>query len=405
MARQQWSKINAILLAFSFWMFWNFWLSLFFATSLFLFATTSDFLANFYTAGQSWLSQANPYANSSIVFVYPPTSLPFFGFFALFNFETAASLWTVTYFSLFVIAGAALAYTIKGEGRSLFLCLTVLLFFSSYPILAVVELSQADLLVASITILALVAERLQRRYLSAFLLALAVLLKMDPVFLLIYFVIFRRDLKYLARFIVFLAGLVGVSLFIVPIQWYWYYIVKVVPTLYSQYSLESSESIVRFLSYLGLSKAELQAISMLGVGVFALFAFYVNSNRWKNCFAKKTIRAEAMFLMNGLVILFFSPRSLIYPYAWGVLPLALFLSSLMLADCRATYLLLVGIAGVLLSSQPTGWTGYFLNSYFVSMVVPTLMIGNLMFIISMILIYVCPNTIFHSVKKPFDRRK
>lgn len=405
LARQQWSKVNAILLALSFWMCWNFWLSLFFATSLFLFASTSDFLANFYTAGQSWLSQANPYANPNIVFVYPPASLPFFGFFALFNPETAALLWTVTYFSLFVLAGAALAYTIKGEGRTLFLCFTVLLFFSSYPILAMVELSQADLLVASITILALAAERLHRRYLSALLLALAVLLKIDPVFLLIYFVIFRRDFKYLAGFTAFLAGLVGVSLFVVPIQWYWYYIAKVVPTLYSQYSMESSESIVRFLWYLGLSRAELQAFSMLGVGMFALFAFCVNSNRWKNCFAKSAIRAEAMFLLNGLVVLFFSPRSLIYPYAWVVLPLGLFLSSVMREDCRVTYLLLVGIAGMLLCSQPSGWSGYFLNSYFVSMVVPTLMIGNLILIISLILIYLCPNTIFHNVKKPFNRRK
>jgi hypothetical protein len=268
-----------------------------------------------------------------------------------------------------------------------------------------VELSQADLLVASITILALVAERLQRRYLSAFLLALAVLLKMDPVFLLIYFVIFRRDLKYLVGFTASLAGLIGVSLFVVPIQWYWYYIVKVVPTLYADYSLVNDESIVRFLWYLGLSKAELQVVSLLGVGMFALFAFYVNSNRWRNCFGKRTIRAEAMFLMNGLVILFFSPHSLIYPYAWVVLPLALFLSSLMLEDCRFTYLLLVGIAGLFLSSQPSGWTGYFLNSYFVSMLVPTILIGNSILIINLIPIYLCPNTIFHSIKKPFVGRK
>ena len=405
LAELQWSKVNAIILAVSSWFFWNFWLSLFFATTLYLSTSTTDFAA-FYGAGQSWLSHANPYINSGsgFGFIYPPTSLPFFGAFALFNADTAILLWTVTYFSLFVIAGAALAYTIEGERRSLFICLIVLIFFSSFPILWLIELSQADLLVASITVLALAAGRLRRRYLSAFILALAVLLKIDPVFLLIYFVIFRRDWKYLVGFIASLAGVIGVSLFVVPIQWYWYYVVKILPTQYTDYSMLNDQSVVRFLWYLGLNKVELQAISMLGLGLFTLFAFYVSSNRWRNCFGKKTIRGEAMFLMNGLVILFLSPHSLIYPYAWVVLPLALFLSSLMSESSRFTYLLLVGIAGLLLNSQPTGWTGYFLNSYFVSMLVPTILIGNSILIVSLIPIYLCPNIIFHSVNPIGGRR-
>jgi hypothetical protein len=106
-----------------------------------------------------------------------------------------------------------------------------------------------------------------------------------------------------------------------------------------------------------------------------------------------------MFLLNGLVVLFFSPHSLIYPYAWTVLPLALFLSSVMLEKCRFAYLLLAGIAGPFLSSQPTGWTGYFLASnYFVSMAVPTILIGNSIVIASLIPIYLHPNTEFHRIE-------
>lgn len=168
MFRPTWSKINVLVLTISFWFIWNYWLNLFFHTANFLYDTqASDFLVNFYTAGQSWLAGSNPYANPQIVFPYTPASLPFFGFFALFDQLTAAQYWMLTYLCLFAVALVALAFTVKKDRRNLFVCLTVLLFFSSFPLLWLVELSQSDLLVASLTVLSFATERLGHRYLSS----------------------------------------------------------------------------------------------------------------------------------------------------------------------------------------------------------------------------------------------
>ena len=405
LTRPAWSKVNVLILGISFWFFWNYWLDLFFYTSVYLFdAKQSAFLGDFYTAGQAWLAGANPYAISQITFVYPPTSLPFFGMFALFDPESSAVLWMLTYFSLFALALTIMAFTIKGERRFLFVCLVVLLFFSSFPLLYMIEISEVDLIVASLTILSLAAERFGRRFLSAFLLSVGTLMKLNPIFLLIYFVIFRRDLKYLIYFVVSMVVTIGVSLLAVPVQLYWYYLVNILPHLYAQYGVSDTQSIIRFLWLAGLEEPFLQVVSITGVVFFAIFAFYVNSNRWRN-FGNSTIRGDAMFLMNGLVVLFFSPRSYISPYAWVIMPLGLFLSSLLMENSRSIYLLLISVATFLLNSQPTGFTGWFLNTYFVSMVVPTITIGNLVMIIGLIPIFLRPTAIFHGIKNQLIHRK
>ena len=271
LTRPAWSKVNALILGISFWFFWNWWLSLFFSTSLYLFnASQSAFLGDFYAAGQAWLVGANPYASSQITFVYPPASLPFFGVFALINPESSAVLWMLTYFSLFAIALTVMAFTIKGERRFLFVCLVVLLFFSSFPLLYMIELSEADLIVASLTVLSLAAERFGRRFLSAFLLSVGTLMKLNPIFLLIYFVIFRRDLKYLIYFVASTVVIIGVSLLGVPVQLYWYYLVNILPHLYVQYQISEVQSIIRLLWLAGLEEPYLQVVSITGVVLFAI---------------------------------------------------------------------------------------------------------------------------------------
>jgi hypothetical protein len=402
LTRPNLSKVNAVVLAVSSWFVWNYWLPLFIVMSIHIYdKSTSDFLANFYTAGQSWLSRANPYANPHIVFPYTPASLPFFGLFALLDYDSAALLWMITYLSFFLVALVALALTVRSERRSLFVCLSVLLFFSSFPVLRLIELSQADLLIASLTILSFVTEKRGHRYLSAFLLSAATVIKIEPVFLLVYFVIFRKDLKYLGSYLTSLATIAGVSLLTVPVQWYWYYVVNVAPTLYSQYSLESDQSIVHFLWLAGLNKPILQAVSIVGVGLFAIFAFCVASSKWTDFFGK-SLRADAMFLMNGLAVLFFSPRALVYPYAWTILPLAYFLSGLLMQRVKSAYLVIVGVATFLLGTEPTGYYGWALSYYYEmavvkNLVVPTIAIGNAILILSLTVLFLRPNSILTGI--------
>jgi hypothetical protein len=71
-----------------------------------------------------------------------------------------------------VLAWAALSLTLKRERRYLFLSLAVLFFFTSFSFLRLLELSQIDMLVASLTILSLVSQRMKRNLLSAAILSL-----------------------------------------------------------------------------------------------------------------------------------------------------------------------------------------------------------------------------------------
>ncbi|MGA2785867.1 MAG: glycosyltransferase family 87 protein [Candidatus Bathyarchaeia archaeon] len=353
----------------------------------------SDFHA-LYMAGKSWLSGSNPYVNlqAHTNFAYPPASLPFFGMFTIFDFNLATQLWVFTYVSLFAVALLALALTLKGERRYLYVSIAVLLFLVSFPLQMLLELGQIDLLVANLTIMSLVVERLKRHSVSAVFLSIATLLKGPAVFLLIYFVIFRRDLKYLVHFTFSTFVIVGASLLVVPIKLYWFYLVNVLPTLYSEYSLGESQSIVRVLYLAGLNEPTLQAISVAGFVLLAIFAFCANSNRWAKVFGKRTLRADAMFLMNVLIVLLLSPRSLISPYVWVILPLALFLINLLMDHVKIQYFTWVCLTAVLMNSALSPNFLYYRT-------LPLALIGNLMLTMSLILIYVHPTTIFRIVRR------
>ena len=200
---------------------WNYWAPLFlWSTPFALYGGYSQDFHTFYLAGKSWLSQANPYnlSGKPTAFIYPPTSLPIFGLFGLADFRLASQLWMVTYFSLFAVALVALALTLKSDRRNVYVSIAALLFLTSYPLLIMFQLGQSDLLVASFAILSLVCERLKHRFTSAVMLSIATLLKGPAVLLLFYFVLFRRDLGYLARFLTSAVVVVVVSLLIVPIQ-------------------------------------------------------------------------------------------------------------------------------------------------------------------------------------------
>lgn len=211
--------------------------------------------------------------------------------------------------------------------------------------------------------------------------------------------IFRRDFKYLVGYVLSSVAIVATSLIIVPIQWYFYYFSHIVPTLYSQYTMDSNESMIRFLWYAGLTKPELQAVSAIGVSLLAVFAFYI-PRRHVGMLGDKMLLADAMFLLNGMIILFLSPRALIYPYCWVILPAAYFLSGLLMGQVRTLYLGCIGVAAFLLNSQPTGYNGWFLNVYRVDMVVPTNLIGGSILILGLVVLCVKPFLAFSRIREP-----
>jgi hypothetical protein len=362
----------------------------------------SDFLTYYFTGGGTWLSGSNPYANQA-QFAYPPTFLPFFGLFSfLGDINLAAKLWVVSYFSVFTIASVALSFTLSSERRYVYLAVALLLLLISFPLKYLIELSQIDLFVASLTVLSLVCQRIDRKIASAFLLSVATLFKGPAIFLLIYFAIFRRDLKYLLYFAASTIAIVGISLIVVPIKLYSDYFVNVLPTLFSQYELPDSQSVVRLLYLAGLSKPALQIVSVAGIGLFAIFAFTVGSSKSLVLFGESSILDDGVFLMNGLIVLLFSPRSLIYPYVWVILPLALFLSGILVeANPKLLYLGVICLGAFLVNSEPYSPNAPFSLSTLT--LIPWITIGNLLLTLSLMPMYVRPLAFFRS--KHFMRHK
>ena len=372
---------------------WNYWVPAYlYPTAAGLYGSGHPDFNIFYVAGLLWLSHENPYLKTQFTpFVYPPPSFPFYGMFALFDLSLASWLWMATYFIVFALAFLALALTFQGERRFFYVSIALLLFFTSYPLLLMMVLGQSDLLIAGLTILSLASQKTKHRFVSALMLSVGILMKGSAIFLLIYFVVFRRDWKYLAYFLACTLAIVGVSLLVVPVQLYWYWIAKVAPTLYSMYELPASQSIIRPLWLAGLGKDALQAASLVGMALFTIFSFYAGPDRSADASRSNTLRADAMFLMNGLIILLLSPRSTIYPYVWVILPLALLLSALLMEEVRIAYLALIGAATFLLNStlsQP------FLNYA----TLPFAMVGNLILVLSLTVVCLRPSLVIRRVE-------
>lgn len=367
---------------------WNYWIPAYlYPTAAGLYGTGHPDFNIFYLAGHLWLSHQNPYLSlQPTPFVYPPTSLPFYGLFALFDITFASWLWIAAYMIVFALAFLALTFNLHREGRFLFVCVALLLFFTSYPLLLMMVLGQSDLLISGLTILSLVSLRAKHGFVSALILSIGTLMKGSAIFFLVYFVVFRRDWKYLGYFLACTLAIVGISLLVVPVQIYWYWVTRVALTEYSLYELPVSQSVIRFLWLAGLGKDALEVVSLIGMILFTLFAFYVGSDVSTSEVNWGTLRFDAMFLTNGLIILLLSPRSTIYPYVWVILPLALFLSTLLMEDVRVPYLTLVGAAAFLLNATLT-------QTFFDDATLPLATIGNLILTFSLVLICFRPSSV------------
>ena len=354
---------------------------------------------NLYGNGKWWLAglYVDPTTRAfTYPFAYPPTSLPFFGFFALFGFGIAAQLWTAMSLAAFAIASLGLFFVVDSKRRYLFASIASLLFFTSYPLQLELHLGQINLLIGSLTVLSLVCQRMQHRFASAALLAVGTMMKGPPVLFLIYFVAFRRDLRYLVDFLICCLVGFGLSLLVVPIQLYSYWIVNIVPTLFVGSGVEINESIMRPLTQ--SNSAYLTPMILLaGVCLCAALAFYVNSHRFKGL-QRSSLSADAMFLMNTLVILFLGSRSWPQDYVWVILPAALFLSGLMMEDVKIAYFALIGVATFLVNFNTYPIFPYYLN--FPITMIPTGLVGSVLMFIALVLYYLRHGTILpneHSI--------
>jgi hypothetical protein len=346
----------------------------------------------FYLGGGLWLHHQNPYVlTPTAPFVYPPPSILFFGLYALLSVDVAGQAWMATYFMMFIGALLALAMTMERERRSLFVSIATLLFFTSYPLLIMMVLGQSDLFVSSLSMLSFAALRFKRVTVSVVLLSAAMLMKGPAVMLLIYFVVYRRDFRFFLRFIAAVSGIVLASLLAIPIQLYYSYFAIVAPMMSITSSAEMNQSIIRYVSLSGMSNLS-SVVALVGVGLFAVFAFYVSSKSL-NVFRKSGLRDEAIFLMNVLVMLVLGPRSWPATYVWAILPIALFLSALLVEHVKTPYLASVGIAAFLLGASLT-------QEFLIYSTLPLAVTGNLILILLLIPICIRPSLFLQSRKSP-----
>jgi hypothetical protein len=184
--------------------------------------------------------------------------------------------------------------------------------------------------------------------------------------------------------------IVGASLAVVPIHLYWYYAVIVAPQLLFSAG-PFHQSIISYLYALDVNYLS-PVISVLGVTIFAFFAFHVGCRKAN----KNILRDDAMFLMNILVYLLLGPQTSPYSYVWVILPLALFFSTLLAEEkARLLYLALVSFAAFLLSSNN------YINPYVIiwqnsngQLPLPINVAGNLIMTLSLIPIFVSSIRLF-----------
>ena len=313
--------------------FWNDFLPT--ANNLFNFLSPSlntynvDFYA-YYRGGHAYLRGIDPYNGTSDgqVFIYPPTFIPLYAQLAKLDYETARGLWVGVYSFFFIAAIILLLLRSKPSDRDKMAFIIGLIFFMSYPVKYYIRQGQVDLIVASFCFSSLVLYLWRKHNLSALCLAIATLIKMNPLFLMITFLVFFRDWKYMLRYGTALVGLAAVSLLFFPLDWYRIYVVTVLPSLSATDSHYYQQTLARFFFAGDATKTRL--LTLIGNGLFTVGAWLLGY-RYRDQLQEirtgtitpfNAFIAVAFFFCNCIVTLIFSASAWIMTYTWFILPSA-----------------------------------------------------------------------------------
>ena len=348
---------------------WNYWLPI--AEDFFNQQTKPpnppnvDFLA-YYNAGVRFERGDNPYYwvmpdPEGIIlsdYLYPPTMLPFFNLFSNLEYEQARHLWLFLYAFSYITAFVVLLFMVRRQFRLTFLVLGLLLTIASYPLLLHIRNGQSDVLVISLVLVGFAAYARNCKVGSAILFALATLVKVSPVLFLIYFVIFLKDYRFLVIFCLISGVIVLFSFLVVPINLYPDYLLNVLPQISSGTSYWLNQSVLKIITS---NESLARLISIIGFGLFALFAWYISrkfnaiDRAPRIPLAEGEFVSEGLFLMNLLVVLFFAGKAWSMAYVWTILPSALLLTYLLHTRTKTWYLVIVSIAIFLLTSKVYGF--------------------------------------------------
>ncbi|NPV87488.1 MAG: DUF2029 domain-containing protein [Anaerolineae bacterium] len=287
-----------------------------------------DFYA-YYRGGQAYNLGKEPYAGTrdGQTYKYPPTMVPLYGMLAKMDYDSARHLWLAIYLSVFSLVLAWAIWSSPVHDRFPILALVCAMLLISYPFAYLIRQGQIDLLVGSLNFASLIAYMQRRKNISALLLALAALIKLNPVFLLITYVVFLRDWKYLIRFTAAICLLILISFLFVSPDWYRAYALEVLPAQTKSDPFAYNQTPLRFFAgdrYLP------RLLTICGMGILVLFAWWSGkrqtavSGTTTNDFQSPQSRFAIMafFTINTAFTLLFSGYAWIMAYVWFILPLA-----------------------------------------------------------------------------------
>jgi hypothetical protein len=356
--------------------FFNYWMSSFQAN--FNYVNPKVDKANqdfqiYYSAGKALLN--GEYAYDSLfadnghkleTLNYPPTFFPFFALFSLLDYETARRVFLLFNLLVFGLTLLLLMKLSQPDERIPALLLGIGLALLSAPLLEMIHYGQIALLVGCASFASLLFYLNQQKNLSALLLAVAVLIKVNPIMLLATFVLFFNDWKYLLRFGVAFAGIVLLSLLFVTPDLYWIFITKILPNLTGMppaYYVNQTplrwlvnNAIPFFPNADKVFLARLYTISgMLSLAGFALWAGKRN-HTLTTLIRTGTKKVDALFiaysffLINISAALLLSARTWSHTYVWYILP---FIPVILYAVRRTKwwFVVLIGLAVFGVTSQ------------------------------------------------------
>ncbi len=316
-----------------------------------------DFYA-YYTAGKSFALGLNPYRDNGSEladpsgrndgysrYVYPPTLLPAYSLLGRLDYDLARTVWAVGSLYVHLAVLLAIAFQSRTMSRGAVLALGIILTITSQPLLFHLRQGQINVLIISVVAISFLARQANHKFLSAFLLALATVSKVNPALFLITFVIYWRDLRYLVYFGLCLIGLTLGSMLLVPPDLYREYLLVVLPSLTNSDSFYFNQSLIRLIPPIN---AFPQIAAFAGLGSFALYAWMVGGRKNFIDPINQSFDAKAMLCMNALIILLFSGLSWEMTYVWIILPATLFLPDL-IPVARVWFMGVVGVAIALLN--------------------------------------------------------
>jgi len=295
-----------------------------------------DFIA-YYTAGLAFRTGHNPYRDNGNIdarladpgvggysrFKYPPAALPFWAFVSRADYDAARKLWVGLCAMAYLATLGMVLWTSEPVIRWNVLIAAGLLTVSAYTIIEEVQHGQIDLIVSGLGVSGFVLHCMGRRALSAALLAGATVIKVNPAILLIYFVIFRRDIRYVFWFAAWMIGALSVSVLSVPVDLYVQFARDVLPVAAAGTTGFHNQSLIRLV---GGHPRLAGIVSLIGLASFAVLARVLSRRDRATAAAARIGPAgpvllwRVMFLLNVLAMLLFSGLAWHMTLSWIILP-------------------------------------------------------------------------------------